>query len=120
MLEPWNDCTGVRPDQRFRLEPTGGDGYRIRPASSGRCLAVNGDDGEPGAEAVERPCASAAGQTFSSTPNSPPRLSLRFRPPCFGPVFVRPRVFQAPCFRPPWARASPGAHRRRTCGPPSS
>ncbi|TQS23093.1 RICIN domain-containing protein [Microbispora sp. KK1-11] len=68
MLEPWNDCTGARPNQRFRLEPTGGDGYRIRPASSGRCLAVNGDDGEPGAEAVERPCASAAGQTFLIEP----------------------------------------------------
>ncbi len=68
MLEPWNDCTGARPNQRFRLEPTGGQGYRIRPASSGRCLAVNGDDGRPGAEAVERPCASAAGQTFLIEP----------------------------------------------------
>ncbi|MBB2745261.1 UNVERIFIED_ORG: hypothetical protein FHR35_005110 [Microbispora rosea subsp. rosea] len=68
MLEPWSDCTGARPNQRFRLEPTGGQGYRIRPASSGRCLAVNGDDGRPGAEAVERPCASAAGQTFLIEP----------------------------------------------------
>ncbi|KAB8184003.1 RICIN domain-containing protein [Microbispora catharanthi] len=68
MLEPWSDCTGARPNQRFRLEPTGGDGYRIRPASSGRCLAVNGDDGRLGAEAVERPCASTAGQTFLIEP----------------------------------------------------
>ncbi|MEU6409792.1 RICIN domain-containing protein [Microbispora sp. NPDC046933] len=68
MLAPWNDCTGARPNQRFRLEPTDGDGFRIRPASSGRCLAVNGDDGEPGAEAVERPCASTPGQTFLIEP----------------------------------------------------
>ncbi|MEU6428586.1 RICIN domain-containing protein [Microbispora sp. NPDC046973] len=68
MLEPWSDCTGARPNQRFRLEPAGGDGYRIRPASSGRCLAVNGDEGRPGAEAVERPCASAPGQTFLIDP----------------------------------------------------
>ncbi|XVQ85958.1 RICIN domain-containing protein [Microbispora siamensis] len=61
---PVPDGGPAKPNQRFRLEPTGGDGYRIRPASSGRCLAVNGGDGEPGAEAVERPCASAAGQTF--------------------------------------------------------
>ncbi|MEV7802025.1 RICIN domain-containing protein [Microbispora sp. NPDC088329] len=68
MLAPWDDCTGARPSQRFRLEPAAGDGYRIRPASSGRCLAVNGDGGEPGAEAIERPCASVTGQTFLIEP----------------------------------------------------
>ncbi|WP_432868243.1 RICIN domain-containing protein [Microbispora rosea] len=68
MLEPWDDCTGARPNQRFRLEQADGDGYRIRPASSGRCLAINGDRGRPGAEAVERPCASAPGQTFLIDP----------------------------------------------------
>ncbi|MEV4454328.1 RICIN domain-containing protein [Microbispora sp. NPDC049633] len=65
MLQPWSDCTGARPNQRFRLEPVGDDGYRIRPASSDRCLAV---DGDPGAEAVERPCAAAPGQTFLIDP----------------------------------------------------
>ncbi|WP_169983887.1 helix-turn-helix domain-containing protein [Microbispora sp. H10836] len=65
MLQPWSDCTGARPNQRFRLEPVGEDGYRIRPASSDLCLAV---DGAPGAEAVERPCASAPGQTFLIDP----------------------------------------------------
>ncbi|MGW5266543.1 RICIN domain-containing protein [Microbispora sp. NPDC004025] len=61
MLQPWSDCTGARPNQRFRLEPVGEGGYRIRPASSDLCLAV---DDARGAEAVERPCASAPGQTF--------------------------------------------------------
>ncbi|MEU8194578.1 RICIN domain-containing protein [Microbispora amethystogenes] len=63
MLEPWSDCTGARANQRFRLEPVGA-AYRIRPASSGRCVALKGGDSEPGAEAIERPCSSANDQLF--------------------------------------------------------
>jgi hypothetical protein len=60
MLEPWDDCAGDRPTQRFRIEladlpPV--DAYRIHPESSGLCLSLNGGDKSPGAEAVLAPCA---------------------------------------------------------------
>ncbi|MET9481017.1 XRE family transcriptional regulator [Streptomyces sp. NPDC006638] len=60
MLEPRQNCA---QGTLFRLEPTAG-AFRLRPATSGGCLGIAGDDVTAGAEAVEERCSGAADQRF--------------------------------------------------------
>ncbi|BCL25472.1 helix-turn-helix domain-containing protein [Streptomyces aurantiacus] len=64
MLEPRDDC-----DQAtlFQFEATGAEstgGFRLRPATSSRCVGIAGNDTAEGAEAVEERCTGAADQRF--------------------------------------------------------
>lgn len=64
MLEPRDDC-----DQAtlFHFEPIDADstgGFRLRPATSSRCVGIAGNDTAEGAEAVEERCTGAADQRF--------------------------------------------------------
>lgn len=64
MLEPRNDCAQAT---LFHVEPASADaadGFRLRPAHSGRCVGMAGDVGAEGAEAVEERCTGAADQRF--------------------------------------------------------
>ncbi|CAM5673237.1 helix-turn-helix domain-containing protein [Streptomyces aurantiogriseus] len=64
MLEPRNDCAQAT---LFHVEAASADdaaGFRLRPAHSGRCIGMAGDDSTEGAEAVEERCTGAADQRF--------------------------------------------------------
>lgn len=64
MLEPRQDCEHATV---FRLEPADGT-FRLRPATSGRCIGIAGDDTTVGAEAIEERCSGAADQRFLVRP----------------------------------------------------
>ncbi|MCH6158890.1 RICIN domain-containing protein [Streptomyces marispadix] len=74
MLEPWDDCSGARATQRFRIEsaerPAGA--YRIASTATGGCLAI-GDEPAQGAEAVVGSCSDAEAQLFLITSANAPQ-----------------------------------------------
>ncbi|MFI7316013.1 RICIN domain-containing protein [Streptomyces venezuelae] len=64
MLEPRQDCEHATV---FRLEPADG-AFRLRPATSDRCIGIVDNDTAVGAEAIEERCSGAADQRFLVRP----------------------------------------------------
>ncbi|MFJ7072250.1 XRE family transcriptional regulator [Streptomyces sp. NPDC098781] len=60
MLEPRQDCA---QGTLFRWEATAGT-FRLRPATSGGCIGIVGNDTTVGAEAIEERCSGGADQRF--------------------------------------------------------
>ncbi|MFH0179146.1 XRE family transcriptional regulator [Streptomyces cacaoi] len=63
MLEPRDNCAQAT---LFRVEATAadGEGFRLRPTNSSRCIGIADNDTTAGAEAIEERCTGAADQRF--------------------------------------------------------
>ncbi|WP_254406498.1 helix-turn-helix transcriptional regulator [Streptomyces sp. AC627_RSS907] len=64
MLEPRNDCAHATLFRVEAAESGSTAGHRLRPANSGHCIGIVGDDTTEGAEAIEERCTGAADQLF--------------------------------------------------------
>ncbi|MCS7479414.1 RICIN domain-containing protein [Umezawaea endophytica] len=64
MVEPREDCVEGDGDQVFRVERVADQRYRLRTPSGDRCLGLNGNHVEAGAEALRQPCAVEVDQEF--------------------------------------------------------
>ncbi|MDT0609131.1 RICIN domain-containing protein [Streptomyces lancefieldiae] len=64
MLEPRNDCARATLFHVESAEADGAEGFRLRPADSGRCVGIVDDDTTEGAEAIEERCTGSADQLF--------------------------------------------------------
>ncbi|MEV4336878.1 XRE family transcriptional regulator [Streptomyces sp. NPDC049590] len=71
LIEPRDDgCAEDDPAQQFQIEligPPASAHFRLRPAATGQCLSVRGQDTAAGAEIVESPCSGARDQEFLIT-----------------------------------------------------
>ncbi|MFJ4878310.1 helix-turn-helix domain-containing protein [Streptomyces sp. NPDC088745] len=87
LIEPRDGCADTDPAQQFRLEllgPAAAARFRIRPAVTGQCLGLRGQDTQDGAEVVHGRCSGAPDQDFLialTPPPPPPSAADSTRPP---------------------------------------